>query len=211
MRQNAFFAHLSRDIRNMVYNYLDFPPVRSECTNDRVTFMLACHQAKQEAEEEGARQAWIHVRGIQKEFERSNGCKLKLAKSLHPSKDFLGLRTLSLVVSTRPAVMPASSLERVMHLSLNTLRIHFTGDPTWPLGIDLPIRMIHELVVGSSLTRTSRSRRQSTCGFGTLLYRGAIAASNTPHCHAQPTQGDRSPSNSMENGRNFQKRRTGKS
>jgi hypothetical protein len=50
MRANSFFTHLSRDIRYMIYDLLDLPPISVSCLG----FVLSCRGALAEAEQVAA-------------------------------------------------------------------------------------------------------------------------------------------------------------
>ena len=67
-RDDPFFRHFNRDIRNIIYGYMTFPPVWSEETKDVFGFILSCQQAKQEAGEEGARAAWLYIQNVKDKF-----------------------------------------------------------------------------------------------------------------------------------------------
>ena len=64
IRQNSIFEHFNRDIRNMIYGYMAFPPVFGPGIKDAVSFMKTCSLAYQEGKEEGARQAWLLVQEV---------------------------------------------------------------------------------------------------------------------------------------------------
>jgi len=65
---DPFFRHFNRDIRNMIYGYMIFPPLWNAGTKDVLGFILSCRQAKQEAGEQGAREAWLYVQDIKEDF-----------------------------------------------------------------------------------------------------------------------------------------------
>jgi hypothetical protein len=130
---------LNRDIRNIIYDYMVLPRlIRTEEYKACIGLMLTCSQFKQEMDEEGLRQAWFYVHDMQKTFNTVNNMDellkgtlrpgLLLAKSLKSKDDLMGLEHLALVARESISALQVSHLEPLLHLAINSLTLHFTGE-----------------------------------------------------------------------------------
>jgi hypothetical protein len=142
-------------VRNLIYGYMTLPGIQNQDAKAWLGFAATCHQAKQEAEEEGVRQQWQFVQDLQMSA-RVIGHELRLPRNITTASDFIGLEELTLITdASLDEDWPYwSYLEGLRCIAVENLRIHFTS-PELP---DHPKGLVHDaLTAVEGLVRSSYS------------------------------------------------------
>lgn len=98
-RENSFFAHLNRDIRNMIYAYTSLSPIRTAEAKCWVGFAASCQQARREASEEGVRHMWELVNTVEVSSSTVPDFHpgIRLPRTIRNAKDFVALKQQILI------------------------------------------------------------------------------------------------------------------
>jgi hypothetical protein len=90
-------------------------------------FVATCHQAKQEAEEEGVHHLWQYVQDL-KTSARGNRYELGLPHTITTASDFIELKELTVTTdASLKAGFFGNHLHGLVNIAVDNLRIHFTS------------------------------------------------------------------------------------
>lgn len=130
------FKRLPRDVRNMIYEYMTFPPRenKGDVADGRSARNLAltCQQAKAEYDEERQRRFWIHLKKIEHSHLTETGYRMTFPRELESKDDLSDVRSLKAIIH---GPFPGTedelpqSYNDLQALSLDELVFHYTGAP----------------------------------------------------------------------------------
>ncbi|KAF2109390.1 hypothetical protein BDV96DRAFT_604727 [Lophiotrema nucula] len=95
---SPFFTKLNYDVRCVIYDYLEYPPISSG--RETVGIILSCHQAFAETSEAVARQFSARLKYLSGLWEECYGHELRLFKEIDLHGGFSKLKELTLRFST---------------------------------------------------------------------------------------------------------------
>jgi len=125
-RPNALFEHLNKDIRNLAYDRLAFPPLVHVSDDPNGSSLLAVsREARQEALTIGLRRFWILLHKLPEKV----GYNFKIANYLQGPNDLVGLKHLIITVQGPISGALPAPLQPLKRLQINTLTIHHSGMP----------------------------------------------------------------------------------
>lgn len=137
-RQDPFFGHLNRNIRDRIYAHLVFDPLerphRTPVCIDGHAFAKTCRQARKELREEADHQLRAFLKCASDVYKQDTEHEIRFSKELADRATLTGVKDLTLICTGDiPQFAPHNNrmpkpFNRLLRLHLRSLTLHFVGN-----------------------------------------------------------------------------------